>query len=101
MPAMVTDKAQGGLALFLAGIGWAWTAQAQIDPIERELVQLGYNQPIEGKGPLGGYAFYYLNLPGFLETNLTLRVAIAPVYLDTELGIGKVFGPYTDVGVGL
>jgi len=76
-------------------------AQAQIDPYKRELIQLGYNQAIQGKSPLAGYAFYYLNLPGFLQTNLTLRLAVAPVYLDTELGIAKVFGPNTDIGIGL
>jgi hypothetical protein len=92
------DKAR---ALILAVAGWAFAAHGQIDPMKRELIQLGYNQPIEGKGPLSGYAFYYLNLPQFLETNLTLRLAVAPVYLDTELGIGKVFGPHTDVGVGI
>lgn len=95
------DMARGKWPLILAGLGWAWLAQAQIDPFKRELIQLGYNQPIRGKGPIGGYAFYYLNLPQFLKTNLTLRLAVAPVYLDTELGIAKVFGPYTDVGFGL
>src|SRR5436190_4531964 len=95
------DMARGRLALTLAGLGWALMAQAQIDPYKRELIQLGYNQAIQGKSPLAGYAFYYLNLPGFLETNLTLRLALAPVYLDTELGIAKVFGPNTDLGIGL
>ena len=74
---------------------------AQVDPAKRELVQVGYNQPIEGKGPLAGYAFYYLNLPQFIKTNLTLRLAVAPVYMDTELGIREVFTPYTDIGVGV
>ena len=101
MRAMAMEMARCRLALILAGLGWAWTARGQIDPIKRELIQLGYNQPIQGRAPLGGYAFYYLNLPQFLETNLTLRLAIAPVYLDTELGIGKVIGPYTDIGLGL
>jgi hypothetical protein len=95
------DMARGRLALILAGVGWAWLAHGQIDPVKRELIQLGYNQPIQGKGPIAGYAFYYLNLPGFLETNLTLRFAIAPVYLDTELGIREVLGPNTDLGLGV
>jgi hypothetical protein len=94
------DTARGRLALIVA-VGWAWLAQGQIDPMKRELIQLGYNQPIQGSGPLAGYAFYYLNLPGFLETNLTLRLAVAPVYLDTELGIREAFGPHTDLGLGL
>ena len=77
------------------------SARAQIDPIKRELIQLGYNQPIEGKAPLSGYAFYYLNVPQFRYTNLTLRLAVAPVYLDTEAGISQALGPHTDVAIGL
>ncbi|HKQ37089.1 MAG TPA: hypothetical protein VJ063_03360 [Verrucomicrobiae bacterium] len=96
-----TARVPSGLALILAVAGWACSAHGQIDPAKRELIQLGYNQPIQGKGPLSGYAFYYLNLPEFLETNLTLRLAVAPVYLDTELGIRQVFGPHTDIGLGL
>lgn len=98
---MAMDKARSRLALILAGVGWACSVYGQIDPAKRELIQLGYNQPIQGKGPLAGYAFYYLNLPEFLDTNLTLRLAIAPVYLDTELGIRDVFGPQTDIGLGV
>ncbi|MEW6303089.1 MAG: hypothetical protein AB1705_06435 [Verrucomicrobiota bacterium] len=76
-------------------------AQAQIDPHERQLLQLGYNQPLEGRGPTAGYAYYYLNHPQFVQTNLTLRLAIAPIYLDSELGIHQAFGPRTDVAVGI
>jgi hypothetical protein len=76
-------------------------AHAQIDPVKRELIQFGYNQPIVGQAPLSGYAFYYYNQPGFLNTNLTLRLAIAPVYLDSELGIRNVLGTNTDIGIGL
>jgi len=73
----------------------------QIDPENRRLIQLGYDQPLEGTAPIGGYGFYYFNKPGFLETNITLRMALAPVYLDTELGIREVFTPNTDLGIGL
>ncbi len=76
-------------------------ALAQIDPERRQLVQVGYNQPIEGHSPFNGYAFYYLNEPGFVRTNWTLRAAIAPVYLDTELGMRGVLGANTDLGFGL
>ncbi|MBN2507617.1 MAG: hypothetical protein JXQ71_13075 [Verrucomicrobia bacterium] len=77
-------------------------AQAQVDPIRRELVQLGYNLPLEGTGPLAAYAFYYLNKPFTrVHTNLTLRLAVAPVYLDSELGVCGVLGSKTDLGVGL
>ena len=98
---MVMDTVRHRMALILVGLGLASAAYAQIDPAKRELIQLGYNQPIQGKAPLSGYAFYYLNLPQFLKTNLTLRLAIAPVYLDSELGIAGVLGPHTDIGVGI
>lgn len=77
-------------------------ARAQIDPTKRELIQLGYNQPLEGHGPLAAYGFYFHNRPHFLQrSNLTLRLAVAPVYLDSELGISQALGPNTDMGIGL
>jgi hypothetical protein len=70
--------------------------------VERDLFQFGYNQPAEGREPLPGYAFYYHNDTNFLHnTNLTLRLALAPVYLDSELGIRHLLGPNTDLGIGL
>ena len=76
--------------------------RAQIDPIRRQLIQIGYNQPLEGKGPLAAYGFFYDNIPGFLQrSNLTLRLAVAPVYLDSELGIHGVLTPDTDLGLGV
>ena len=87
--------------MFLVCLGASATAHAQIDPERRRLVQLGYNQPIQGRGPLSGYAFYYFNEPGFIQTNLTLRMAIAPVYVDSELGIRDALGPNTDLAIGL
>ena len=80
---------------------WAWPARAQIDPVKRDLVQLGYNGAFQGHSPLAAYAFYYRNQPGFLRTNLTLRLAIAPTYLDSELGIAGALGPQTDLGLGV
>ena len=88
------------LILAAALPGWI-TGWAQIDPENRQLIQLGYYQPLEGRGPLAGYAFYYRNIPGFLRTNLTLRLAVAPVYLDTELGFREALGPGTDLAIGL
>lgn len=76
-------------------------AYAQIDPMSRELIQLGYNASFEGHAPFAGYAFYYRNEPHFLETNLTLRLAVAPTYLDSELGFSGLFGENTDLGVGM
>ncbi|MCF7668854.1 MAG: hypothetical protein K9N48_03655 [Verrucomicrobia bacterium] len=74
---------------------------AQIDPKQRQLLQFGYNQPFRGHTPIAGYAFYYLNSPGFPVTNQTLRLAVAPVYMDAELGIGKALGKNTDIGIGV
>ena len=79
----------------------AWNAAAQIDPEHRALVEFGYNQPFEGETPLAAYAYLYLNEPDFLRTNITLRLAIAPVYLDSELGFRRLLGPNTDLAVGL
>ncbi len=75
--------------------------QAQIDPEKRRLYQLGYNQQFQGRGPLTGYAFFYYNEPGWVRTNLTLRLAIAPVYVDSELGIGHAVTPNTDLAIGV
>ena len=71
-------------------------ASAQIDPVKRDLVQIGYNTAFEGHAPLAGYAFFYHNQPHFLATNLTLRLAVAPVYLDSDLGFVSGLGPDTD-----
>src|SRR3954466_2805763 len=74
---------------------------AQIDPTKRELIQLGYNYPLQGHAPLSAYAFYYANLPNFYQSNLTLRLAIAPVYLDSEVGLVNLLGENTDLGLGI
>ena len=75
-------------------------ACAQIDPVKRDLIQFGYNHALEGHAPFAGYAFYYHNQPDFLRTNLTLRLAVAPVYLDSELGFVGGLGPNTDFAIG-
>ena len=75
-------------------------ALAQIDPVKRELVQAGYNQPLEGRAPIAAYAYYYHNQPDFFRTNLTWRLALAPVFVDTELGFVRGLGPQTDFSVG-
>ena len=90
------------------GNGWCWlalllplTTVAQIDPVKRDLIQIGYDQPLKGQSPLGAYAFYYHNQPDFLRTNLTWRLALAPVYLDSELGFNHLLGPNTDFAIGV
>lgn len=80
----------------------ASSAFGQIDPDRRELIQVGYNGALEGHQPLSAYVFYYVNNPGFLDhTNLTLRMAVAPTYIDSELGIAGALGENTHVGLGL
>jgi hypothetical protein len=92
---------QIGHALLWLTLSAPILASAQIDPVKRDLIQLGYNQPVEGHAPFAGYAFYYHNQPDFLRTNLTLRLALAPVYLDSELGFVHGLGPHTDFAIGL
>jgi hypothetical protein len=76
-------------------------SSAQIDPDKRDLIQVGYNAVFEGHQPFAGYAFYYHNQPDFLQdTNLTLRLALAPTYADSELGVANALGPNTDIGIG-
>ncbi len=74
---------------------------AQIDPEKRRVFQFGYDLPLRGYGPMSAYAYYYHNQPAFLRTNLTVRLALAPVYLDSELGVASALGPQTDLGIGL
>ncbi|HZV33663.1 MAG TPA: hypothetical protein VFB72_03735, partial [Verrucomicrobiae bacterium] len=97
------SKLRKGLFIFfIAGMLCPLAAFSQIDPTKRQLIQMGYDQSIQGESPLSGYLFYYYNHPNFLsDSNLTLRLAVAPVYLDSELGISHALGPDTDVGFGL
>ena len=88
-------------ALIVIWVFVAVSALAQIDPDKRQLLQLGYDASLQGHAPIAGYAFYYLNRPEFYRDNLTMRMAIAPVYFDSELGVAHAFGPNTDVGIGL
>ncbi len=87
--------------LVLASCLWPFAARGQIDPFKRELIEVGYNAALEGHAPLSAYAFYYRNQPDFLRTNLTLRLAVAPTYLDSELGIRHALGENTDLGIGV
>lgn len=89
------------LLMLCACLGAPFLASAQLDPEYRRLIQLGYNQPVEGRGPIAAYGFFYYNQPNFYSTNLVLRAAVAPVYLDSELGFKSLLGPHTDLGVGV
>lgn len=85
-----------GLAL-----GGTFTASAQIDPYARNLLQLGYDQALAGRGPQAAYIYYYYNEPLLQHTNLALRLAVAPVYFDGELGFRQLLSAQTDAGLGL
>lgn len=92
------------ICLLLAALGLLLTGKtclAQIDPIDRNLVELGYDQPLAGHGPQAIYAYYYFNAPEFCGPDVALRVAVAPAYLDSEMGFRHLLSPYTDVGVGV
>jgi hypothetical protein len=73
---------------------------AQIDPYHRNLLQLGYDHPLRDQGPRGAYGYYYYNNPEMIGTNIALRLAIAPAYLDGEFGFRQLFSPSTHFGVG-
>lgn len=90
-----------GLSLAVVTVFGSGVVLGQIDPVRRQLIQIGYNAAFEGHAPLSAYAFYYQNEPDFVRSNLTLRLAIAPTYLDSELGIDHVLDPNTSVGIGL
>lgn len=90
-------SASAGVLLFFG----VEVAQGQVDPYHRSLLQLGYDQPLSGQGPQGIYAYYYCNNPEFIRTNTALRLAIAPAYVDGELGLRQLLSPYTDVGIGI
>ncbi len=90
-----------GRALFWLTLFAPTFASAQIDPVKRDLVQIGYNAAFEGHAPLAAYAYFYHNQPDFLRTNLTLRLALAPTYLDSELGFVGGLGPNTDFALGV
>lgn len=94
-------KKRGSAALCILLLFVPVLSFAQIDPVKRDLIQIGYNGVFEGVQPFSGYAFYYHNEPDFYRTNMTLRVAFAPTYMDSELGFANGLGPNTDVGVGL
>ncbi len=84
----------------MISLGGYFSAFGQIDPEKRQLFQFAFNQPVEGRGPISAYAFYLNNHPGFIQTNMTLRLAIAPVYLDSELSFAHALGERTDFAVG-
>ena len=90
------------LVSLLVAVGWltGFKCHAQIDPFYRSLLELGYDQPLAGQGPQGVYGYYYYNHPDFFNTNTALRLALAPAYVDGEIGFKHLLSPTTDVGLG-
>lgn len=88
------------LALLLWAVAAA-PAYAQIDPKRRILFQLGAHETLESRGPLRGYGYLYFNEPNYYGKGRTMRLALAPVYADAELGFKSALSPGTDVGIGL
>jgi len=78
----------------------ALPASAQIDPAPRQLLHLGVDASLTDSGPAGAYAFYYWNMPNIPTTNEVLRLVIAPVYIDSELGFQHLLSEHTDLAVG-
>jgi hypothetical protein len=94
-------RSYGVPLLVAAGLLMNRDASGQLDSERRELLQLGISQAVQGAAPIDGYGYYYLNEPNFFHTNVTLRLALAPVYLDSETGFVGLLGPHTDFGLGL
>lgn len=89
------------LILFLASLTAVPNLRAQIDPEPRQLLQFGYARQPDGRGPFSGYTYYYLNQPHFPQETQTLRLVVAPGYVDSELGFKDALGWGTDLGLGL
>ncbi len=86
--------------LAAAALFAAAPAPAQIDDTKRLLFEGGYEDGIGNPSPSSPYAFLYLNQPGAAGPGSAWRLALAPVYADTELGLPGIFGTRTDLGLG-
>ncbi len=74
----------GPLALALLLV-LARPAAAQPDPEPRANLEVGVEGPLRGESTLAGYAFLLWNRPHFPADDESLRVVIAPTYLESEL----------------
>jgi hypothetical protein len=88
--------AAGALIVLAAAPAWA-----QIDDARRFQLESGIEQGLGQPGPVTPYFFLYLNRPNVNRSSETLRIALAPVYLDAELGIKDAFGSLSDAAIGL
>jgi len=76
------------------------SARAQIDPTRRVLLLGGYEQGLFHPGPVAPYAYAYMNVPEVAGSSTALRLVVAPVYVDTEMGFMNAIGKYSDAGIG-
>jgi hypothetical protein len=98
---MYMSNGSRGRWFVLCGIflAMALRVAAQVDPEYRSLLEAGGDAPLKGQGPPGIYGFYFYNNPHYFGTNIALRAAVTPVYLDSEVGFKEVLSPYTDAGI--
>ena len=80
--AQIAGRIDAASAQVGARIGTPFTL---IDAESRTYFEVGAEAPTRGNGPLTGYPYVLLTRPHFLDQDLYLRMAIAPVYVTAEL----------------
>jgi len=68
-------------------------ANAQVDTIIRNQIQLGYDQSLSGKVPQAAYAYNYLNIPQLRRAIYGAMNGDRSRVRDSELGIRGVRTP--------
>src|SRR5512132_1154215 len=61
------------------------TPYTLMDAESRTIIEGGLETPMNGNGPLTGYAYLFLTRPHFLDKDLYLRLVIPPGYFISEL----------------
>jgi hypothetical protein len=61
------------------------TPYTLMDAESRTVIEGGLETPMNGNGPLTGYAYLFLTRPHFLDKDLYLRLVIPPGYFISEL----------------
>jgi hypothetical protein len=79
---VLTGDVDGVSAQVIAPIETPYTL---IDDESRTRLEVGAETPLQGNGPLTGYAYVLLTRPHFLAEHVYLRAVIAPVYATGEL----------------
>ena len=74
---------------------------AQIDPVRRDLIQLGYNRRSKATRRSPVTPFIITTSRIFCARISRCGWRVAPVYLDSELGFVNGLGPNTDFAIGL